>query len=219
MKNKKIVGAILTLIILAGIIITSIWGLNFSLNYSNHKAIDIYIGQEFENKDIYQIAKEVLGDVKIEIQKVELYEDMVSINVKDISTEQLLDLNTKINEKYGIENTVDEIVVTDIANVRGRDLIKPYILPVAISFVIIIIYLLIYNTIYSKKGREVKVIKTVLKAIVNIIVVQLVYLSIIAITRLEINSLTIPVAIALYIITTIVILVKLENKYSKIKEK
>ena len=77
MKNKKIVGAILTLIILAGIIITSIWGLNFSLNYSNHKVIDIYIGQEFENKDIYQIAKEVLGDVKIEIQKVELYEDIV----------------------------------------------------------------------------------------------------------------------------------------------
>ena len=218
MKNKKIVGAILTLIILAGIIITSIWGLNFSLNYSNHKVIDIYIGQEFENKDIYQIAKEVLGDVKIEIQKVELYEDMVSINVKDISTEQLLDLNTKINEKYGIENTIEEIVVTEIPNVRGRDLIKPYIVPVAISFVIIVIYLLIYNTIYSKKGREVNIVKTVLKFIANIIVVELVYLSIIAITRLEINSLTIPVGIALYVLTTIVILIKLENKYSKIKE-
>ena len=83
---------------------------------------------------------------------------------------------------------------------------------------IIVIYLLIYNTIYSKKGREVNIVKIVLKFIANIIVVELVYLSIIAITRLEINSLTIPVAIALYIITTIVILIKLENKYSKIKE-
>lgn len=218
MKNKKIIGIIFSIIILAGIIITCIWGLNFDLNYSNHKSIDIYIGQEFENQDIYQIAKEVLQNEKITVQKVELYEDMVSINTKNITDDQLATLNTKINEKYGIDNTVEEIVVTDVPNVRGRDLVKPYIVPVAISFVIIVIYFVIYNLIYSHKGREVNLLKTVLKSILAIILVQLTYLSIIAITRLEINSLTIPVGIILYAITTIVILLKLENKYKKIEE-
>ena len=218
MKNKKIIGIIFALIIIAGIVITCIWGLNFDLNYSNHKAVDIYIGQEFKNQDIYQIAKEVLGNQEIKVQKVELYEDMVSISTKDISDEQLQNLNTKINEKYGIENTVENIVVTDVPNVRVRDLVKPYILPVAISFAIIIIYLVIYNAIYSRMGKNVNIVKTLSKAITSILLVQLLYLAILAITRLEVNALTIPISIALYIITTIIIFVKLENEYSKIKE-
>lgn len=218
MKNKTIIGIILTVIIIAGIVMTCVYGLNFNLNYSNHKEIDIYIGQEFENQDIYQIAKEVFGNKEITVKKVELYEDMVSISVKDITDEELTNLNTKINEKYSIENTVESIEVTDVANVRLRDLIKPYILPVAISFTIIIIYIAIYNEVYKRKGREVNNFKTLIKTIVSIIGVQLVYISLLAITRVEVNRLTIPAGIALYIITTIVILVNLENKYSKIKE-
>lgn len=218
MKNKTIIEIILTVIIIAGIVMTCVYGLNFNLNYSNHKEIDIYIGQEFENQDIYQIAKEVFGNKEITVKKVELYEDMVSISVKDITDEELTNLNTKINEKYSIENTVESIEVTDVANVRLRDLIKPYILPVAISFTIIIIYIAIYNEVYKRKGREVNNFKTLIKTIVSIIGVQLVYISLLAITRVEVNRLTIPAGIALYIITTIVILMNLENKYSKIKE-
>lgn len=218
MKKKTIIGIILALIILAGIVVTCVYGLNFGLNYSKHKEADIYIGQEFENEDIYKIASEVLGNQKIAVQKVELYEDMVSISALDITTEQLTDLNVKINEKYGIENTLEEIVVTEVPHTRGRDLIKPYLMPVLISFVIIIIYLVIYNAIYSRMGREVNTIKTVAKAIAAIIVVQLLYVSILAIIRLEINRLTIPVSIMLYIITTIAIMLKLEKKYSKIQK-
>lgn len=218
MKNKKIVAIILALIILAGIIITYTKGLNFDLNYSNHKTIDIYIGQEFENKDIYQIVEEVIGKQKIEVQKVELYEDMISINVKDITDEQLENLNTKINEKYGTENSVEEIGVTNIPNVRGRDIVKPYILPVAISFAIIIIFFVIYNVIYSRRGREINTVKTVAKSIATIIIVQLLYLSILAITRVEINTLTMPISVALYVITTIMIINNWEKEYSK-KEK
>lgn len=218
MKNKIIIEIILTLIVLAGIIVTCVWGLNFGLNYSNHKEVDIYIGQEFENQDIYTIAKEVLENKKIEVQKVELYEDMVSIIVNDITDEQLESLNTKINEKYGIENKVESIVVTDVPNVRGRDLVKPYIVPVAISLGLIIIYLIIYNVICSKMGRKVNAIKTTIKAIVSIIGVQLLYLSVLAITRLEVNALTIPIAIVLYVIITIAIFVKLEKENGKIEK-
>lgn len=218
MKNKKIIKIILAVIVLAGIIITCIWGLNYGLNYSNHKEIDIYIGQEFENKDIYTIAREVLENKKIIVQKVELYEDMVSIKVKDITDEQLENLNTKINEKYGIENKVEDIQLTNVPNVKGTDLVKPYILPVVISFIIIIIYFVIYNAIYAHMGRKVNIVKAVSKAIASIILVQLIYLSVLAITRLEVNRLTIPVSIVLYVITTIAIIIKLEKKYIKIEK-
>lgn len=214
MKNKTIIGIIFALIIIAGIVITCIWGLNFDLIYSNHKQIDIYIGQEFENKDIYKIVKETVGSKKIIVQKVELYEDMVSISLKDITEEQLTNINSKINEKYGIENKAENITINNIPNARGRDLVKPYILPTIISLVIIITYLIIYNIITKKENN----IKETIKAVGTIIGVQLLYLALLAITRLPINRITIPFSIVLYIITTIGIFVKLEKEKPEITE-
>lgn len=214
MKNKTIIGIIFALIIAIGIVITCIWGLNFDLIYSNHKQIDIYIGQEFENQDIYEIVKETVGNKRIMVQKVELYEDMVSISLKDITDEQLAKLNTKINEKYGIENKIEDITIVSIPNVRGRDLVKPYILPTIISLAIIIVYILIYNAITKKENT----IKGVAKAVGTIIGVQLLYLALLAITRLPVNRLTIPVAIVLYVVTTITILAKLQKEYIKVEK-
>ena len=217
MKNK-IIGIIFALIIVAGIIITCFFGLNFSLTYEAHKELDVYIGKEFEDKDIYNITKEVVGNGEIIIQKVELYEDMACIKLKDISEEQLSNLNTKINEKYEIENKVEDIVVTSVSNARGRDLIKPYIKPVAISFAIIMVYIIVYCAIYARKGIEINIVKTIAQTVGIEVLVQTLYLSVLAITRLEVNRLTIPVAIALYIITTIGIMLKISKKCSKVKE-
>lgn len=217
MKNKIIIG-ILFIIIVVGVVITSICGLNFDLIYSDHKEIDIYIGKEFNNQDIYQIVQEVIGKQRTSIQKVELYEDMVSIKIKDITDEQIQNINTKINEKYEIENKVEDIVVTSVPKVKEIDLVKPYILPLIISFVIFIIDIVIYNSIYAHKGRKVNTLKETSKAAIIIIGVQLLYLSIIAITRLPVNHFTMPISIAIYIISTIVILICLERKYAKIEE-
>ena len=218
MKNKTIIKIILVLIILAGIVVTCINGLNFGLNYGAHKDIDVYIGQEFKKQDIYDIVKEVVGNQEIQLQKVELYEDMVSISIKDITDEQLESLNAMINQKYGIDNSIEEIIVTNVPSVKLIDLIKPYILPIIISLAIIIIYILIYNVIYANKGREVNNTKVIVKFIISTIKVELLYLSILAIVRLPINRLTISLAIVIYIINTITILLKLEKEYSKIKE-
>lgn len=219
MNKKTIIGiAISSIIILAGIIITCMFGFNFSLIYNNHKEIDIYIGKEFENIDIYEITKEVVGNQRIIVQKVELYQDMASISVKDISDEQLETLNSKINEKYQTENKVENLLITSVSNVRGRDLINPYLLPIGISFGIIAIYLLVYMLVYKKMGKNIKILSTLLKSLGSIIGIQLLYLSIISITRLPINRLTIPTGIILYAITTIVIINKLEKKYKNIEK-
>lgn len=215
MKKIKRIPILFTIIIIVGIIITCIWGLNFSMPYSNHKEIDIAIGQEFENQDIYEIVKQVVGNQKISVQKVELYEDMVSISIKDITEEQLANLNTKINEKYGTQNKVEDILITVTPNVKGRDLIKPYIMPVAISFLIILCYIIIYVIIKNHTGKNISMIKAIVGTIELVLEFQLLYLALLAITRLPINTLTIPFGIIIYILTTIGAMVYLGKKKEK----
>ncbi len=219
MKKKKLIGILLGIIIIIGIVLTATMGLNLDLMYSSHKSIDINIQKEFENEDIYKIAKEVFENEKVKIQKVELYEDMVSIIVKDATDEQLESLNTKINEKYELENTKDDMVITDVPNVRISDLVKPYILPVSISFIVIIIYLGIYMAINNRVNRKLSILKEISKAILAIIGIELLYLSVFAITRLEINCTTLPIGVIIYAFTTILILMNLEKQYKKAEKK
>ena len=218
MKKKNLIGILLGIIIIIGIILTTTIGLNLDLMYSSHKSIDINLQKQLENEDVYKIAKEVFENQKVKVQKVELYEDMVSIIVKDATDEQLENLNTKLNEKYELENKKDDMVITNVPSVEISDLVKPYILPVSISFVVIIVYLVIYMDINNRVNRKLSILKEISKAILTIIGIELLYLSVFAITRLEINYTTLPIGVIIYAFTTILILMNLEKQY-KIEEK
>lgn len=218
MKKKNLIGILLGIIIIIGIILTATIGLNLDLMYSSHKSIDINLQKQFENEDVYKITKEVFENQKVKVQKVELYEDMVSIIVKDATDEQLENLNTKLNEKYELENKKDDMVITNVPSVEISDLVKPYILPVSISFVVIIVYLVIYMAINNRVNRKLSILKETSKAILTIIGIELLYLSVFAITRLEVNYTTLPIEIIIYAFTTILILMNLEKQY-KIEEK
>lgn len=218
MKKKNLIGILLGIIIIIGIILTATMGLNLDLMYSNHKSIDVNLQKQFENEDIYKIAKEVFENQKVKVQKVELYEDMASIIVKDATDEQLENLNTKLNEKYELENKKDDMVITNVPSVEISDLVKPYILPVSISFVVIIVYLVIYMAINNRVNRKLSILKETSKAILAIIGIELLYLSVFAITRLEINYTTLQIGVIIYAFTTILILMNLEKQY-KIEEK
>lgn len=218
MKKKNLIGILLGIIIIIGIILTTTIGLNLDLMYSSHKSIDINLQKQFENEDVYKIAKEVFENQKVKVQKVELYEDMVSIIVKDATDEQLENLNTKLNEKYELENKKDDMVITNVPSVEISDLVKPYILPVSISFVVIIVYLVIYMAINNRVNRKLSILKEISKAILTIIGIELLYLSVFTITRLEINYTTLPIGVIIYAFTTILILMNLEKQY-KIEEK
>ena len=218
MKKKNLIGILLGIIIIIGIILTTTIGLNLDLMYSSHKSIDINLQKQFENEDVYKIAKEVFENQKVKVQKVELYEDMVSIIVKDATDEQLENLNTKLNEKYELENKKDDMVITNVPSIEISDLVKPYILPVSISFVVIIVYLVIYMAINNRVNRKLSILKEISKAILTIIGIELLYLSVFAITRLEIKHTTLPIGVIIYAFTTILILMNLEKQY-KIEEK
>lgn len=211
---KKTIYAILACIIIAGIAITIFMGLNFDLKYTANKQIDINIGKQFDNEEIKQIVREVLEDnnARVIVQKVEIYEDMVSITVAEINDEQIEKLNTKINEKYELENKVEDIQIENNSNLRGRDLAIPYIQPVAISMIIVVIYVMIMY-------RRIGVIKVMLEVIAFCIMTQLVYLGLIAITRIPVTSVTIPVAIVIYVLTIIATIFKLDKENKELIEK
>lgn len=206
MEKKKIGYIVLACIIIIGIIVIAFAGFNVSLKYSPNKQVSIYIGKEFESNEIKSIVKDVVGDKPVIVQKVELYREIASITVEDITDEQIEQLNTKINEKYGIENTVkDDIRVTQNSNLRIRDMVKPLIMPIALSLVIIIIYAGI-------RYRKINILEVLGKIIGMNVLAIAVFVSVIAITRIPVNALTIPMCLAIYVVVTLVVFNELEEK-------
>ena len=154
MNKKSIICIICCIVVVVGIVTACAIKLNFGLEYSEHTEIDIYIGKQFDSNEIKSIAKEELQSKNISINKVEVYEDMVCIKTKgEVNSEQIENLNTKINEKYGTENKTEDIVITKVPKVKFIDLIKNYIWPTIISLVIIIIYI-VGSFLILKKNKN-----------------------------------------------------------------
>lgn len=169
-------------------------GFNFDLKYQDTQRVELYLKTEFNISDIRQITDEVFGIQKVMIQKVEVFEDSVSITTTSISDEQKSNLITKINEKYGTELTAEDTVVEDIGHTRGRDIIKPYIIPFVIAVIVVLIYLGI-------RYHKLSIAKVLAKSIGIMALAQILLFSVIAITRIPIGRLTIPMVILVYLLT------------------
>lgn len=191
---KKIIQILLICLIIAGTIVIATVGFNVGTKYSENTQISINIGKKFEVNDIKQITNEVFKNQTALVQVIELYEDMVQITIEEATSEQIEKLNTKINEKYEIENAISDIGVMQSANVRLRDIAKPYILPISIASIIIILYTMI---VYRKLG----VWKVLYTMAINIVVPQAILISLYAVIRLPINRLTVIISIIVYIIS------------------
>lgn len=191
---KKIIQILLICLIIAGTIVIATVGLNVGTKYSENTQISINIGKKFEVNDIKQITNEVFKNQTVLVQVIELYEDMVQVTVEEATSEQIEELNTKINEKYEIENAISDIGVMQNSNVRLRDIAKPYILPISIASIIIILYTMI---VYRKLG----VWKVLYTMAINIVAPQAILISLYAVTRLPINRLTVIISIIVYIIS------------------
>lgn len=210
---KKVIQILLICLIIAGIVVISTVGFNVGLKYSEHKEISINISKEFNVSDIRNITKEVFGNKPMIIQQVELYKDMVQISVKEASEEQVFSLNDKINEKYGLENAISDVKVVDIPNVRLRNVIKPYILPVSIVSVLTIIFAMI---VYRKLG----VWKVLYDTAMAIVAPQAILSSLYAVTRIPINRIATIVAISVFALSITMIILKLNiTKQKLFKEK
>lgn len=210
MKNKILAGV--AVIILIGIIVIAAVGFNLDTNYKEYKLIEIKIGKEFNISDIESITNEVFSKKKVEIQKVGDFEETVVIKLadSDISDEQKNTLNAKINEKFGIENSVDDIIVNVVPKIKVFDLIKPYIVPIAIITVVVLIYMAI-------RFRKIGAVKVVVQTVGMTVMAELLYFAIIAITRHQINELVMPVALVIYV-TILALLTGMFEKQKGIEE-
>lgn len=202
-KNKVLI-SIIAIIVVVGIIMTAVMGFNFDLKYQQAKKVELHINKEFAISDIKEITNEVLENNGVIIQKVEMFEDTASIIAKDITDEQKSNLITKINEKYGTELSAEETEIVTIPHTRGRDIVKPYIIPFLISTVIIIVYMAI-------RYYKLNFIKVVLETIGVLVVAQILLFSVMAITRIPIGRLTIPLMILVYVLSLLGITNKCEK--------
>ena len=204
-KKQKIALIILAIVIIAGLVVTFTVGFNFELKMQETKKVELYLQNNFEISGIKSITNEVMPDQEVMIQKVEVFEDSVSIVAKEITEEQKQQLIEKVNEKYQTELSADSIEIVTIPNTRGRDLLKPYIVPFAISSVLILGYMAI-------KYRKLGSLKTVLKVILVMVISQGLLFSVMAITRIPVGRLTIPMVITVYVFTLLAITAKLEKE-------
>lgn len=211
---KKLIYAILASIIIAGVVITLTIGLKVDLIYSKNAEIDIYAQKVVNIEEIRAIAKEVFPNEKVMVNQIELFEDMVAITVTDRADENLKDqieqLKTKINEKYGSDIETADITIIHNPKVKLSSIIKPYIAPIAISAVIILVYVIV-------RYRKLGIIKTALSYLLYTGAVQAVFFGVLAISRFPINRFVVPVVLMLYIITITALSFKNEKKLENMK--
>ena len=136
-KNKKIyVIAIVALIIIAGIVITAVWGFNKELKYKQSQSINIYVEQKVEKNKIKDIVNQVLGKN---------------------------DIVNKVKEIYEFEQKAEDTNIKPISAVRIRDMYKQYILPFIITEMLVLAYMLVRY--YNRDTLKV-IVRTVLVPVI-----------------------------------------------------
>lgn len=211
-KDKKnIFLTIIGVVILAGIIMFCIKGLNYNLSYGKNTTISANIEKDVNINEVKQLVEEVVGS-EADVRTLNESNNYVLITVKEITDEQKSNLLAKINEKYSLELSQDDIKTTNNAQVKLCDMIKPYITPSIISIALIMIYFVI-------RYRKYVIGKIILETLGSIVISEALLFSIYAITRIPVNSLTMPMAVILFVIVIIVLMERFRKEEAKAKEK
>ena len=214
MKKNRLVYVIIAIVIIAGVINTYLNRFVFSLAYDTSAKMNIDIGKVYNIDEIEDIVEENLGTKEVIVQKVEYFNDMISITARTITEEQKQNIVNKLNEKYTVEIKAEEVQIEAIPHYDGRDLLDRYILPMGIAAIIVIVYMSIR---YFKLG----VIKIIARTISWSIIIELLYISIISLARIPVSFYTIPLGIVIEVLTLTALANKLEKelKDKKLKKK
>ena len=212
--NKKIFYAILICVIIAGAIVIATMGLKTDITYSRNLRLDVYLGNEYTREEIEPIAKEVFRNERMLVQQVEFYGDMFSITisqeVEELDT-KIEQLTNKLNERLKLELKAENITKVYQPHIRLSSVLRPYLLPLAISMIVILVYVLI-------RFRKIGVWKTVALYVLTVLASELLYLSILAICRVPINRLVTPIGLAIYVVVITVITARQEKKLTIYQE-
>lgn len=204
-KNIKIIAiAIMSLVILAGIVVVGIFGFNKELRYGQGQVINVYVEQMVDVTNIKKIVNECLAGKTNMVQTVEIYQDYVTIKAKEITEEQKNNIVNKLKENYEFSQTAEDTTIENVAATKYIDIYKKYIVPFAVSGVIVLAYIVIR---YHKKG----ILKVLGRTIIIPVFGELFLLSVIAITRIPVGRYTPVLVIAMYI-TSIMMVIRENEK-------
>ncbi len=206
--TKKILLLGLILIIVAGIVVVALKGVNVSLLFEQHESVNLVIGKEVNIKDINDMCKEVFKDKKVIVRKVELFDDAVNINVESMTDEEKQSVVEKVNEKYGTEFSAETISVKSNPKVRIRDIVRPYIVPLVISIIAIVAYMVI-------RFRKMSSLKLLGKIAAIIILTEATVISIVTIVRIPVTPTLINVMFALAVLELVLYIDYTERNYKE----
>ena len=208
MKNKLLY-LILIIVIIVGVIVYKVKGVNKELNYSNRQEFEISAASTFDVSKVEEIVKSVITNRQIKVQKVERFENALEITSAEISEEEKENIINKINEEYNENISNEDVKIISVTATRIIDIIKPYILPIIIAMVIVLLYFVI---LYNKIG----ITEVLTKGIILPILVELSYYAIIAITRIPFGRITNSIALGIFIVTIGMLAICLQNKKEKL---
>ena len=198
-KKNKITLLVLIILIITGTIILGIKGFEKSPDLKAGTKIEIYIPQGYEKQEIIDIAQQSFNENHLAFEEVEKLNQIAGIKVNNYSKEQLNDFKAKISEKYEIDEEDLEIYEIPMPTVRISTLAEPYVLPIILATIISLIYVLFRNFKSENKW------KIILRIVFTLTIVLGTYFSLILIFGLPFGNYTMPLALAIYIITLIIL--------------
>ena len=203
--RKKLIFGVIMLVIVVGLIITATKGLKYDLVYAKNESMYINMKSEVSAYEIKSIMKEIFGKEKIYVQESKLTDNVIAITAKKISDEKQNEIIEKLSQKYEVEiNKEHDTDITKNSKIRGRDIVMPYMYSIVVSAVAILVCIAIKH---RKKGA----LKRTGYTLLMIVLAQALYLSILAIVRIPVNTLTMPISLLIFATTPIIT----ETKFKK----
>ena len=197
-KKNKIALLLLVLLIIAGTITLFIAGIEKTATYKAGTRIEVYIPNGYEKQDIINIANESFVGKEFTFEEVEKLKQVASIKIEEYSEEELKNFKASICEKYDIKEDNLELHEIKLPSIRIRTDVAPYVFPVVLVTVLSLIYVLFRNLKSENRWKLILKIGLVLSLVLGV------YFSLILVTRLPFGSYTMPLALAIYIITLMI---------------
>ncbi len=135
-------------IITIGLLFFIIRGFNLDIEFAGGTMMQINIGQEFDARsDIEPIVREITGDTNPQVQKVSGAggDQQVSIKVKELSSEQAVELYEAIAEKYGLDTETNANLVEQgsISPTISSEMKKTATTAITVAVILMLVYITI----------------------------------------------------------------------------
>lgn len=198
LNTKRIILIILILIIISGIITVGVAGFEKSSDYTPGTRLEVYIPKGYDKQEVINLAKESFANKEISFYEIEKLNQVAGIKVKEYTKDELDNFKTKISDKYEMDKEELELYEVLVPTTRISSIVMPYVIPVLLVTVLSLVYIGIRNFKSNEK------LKISLKVLATIAIVLGLYFSVIALLRLPFGIYTMPLALAIYVITLLI---------------